>query len=642
MTLTVIATSARVASMPADRTCILRLAGTAEPDEQAPPDLLALADRAAERLRTSFPEWLWQWVQASGLLSLATYPGPISWWWYTPLSEMSPIRSPLLTQVYWLLLVRELLETRSFDRVIWVGDDRVMAKTIATMLARSGMPLEVRLAAGRAPMGFLYVLARRARFGAAHIARCLALRLAGFRSDAPASSDVVLTSRFPVLWEAGPQGHQERMFGDWPAVLRREGQSVCFAAMCSAPLGQIVRYRGAWRRRCRQDRIDLVEARASLATLLAAHFDVTFWIRYARWRRRQPAVVFDGIDISELFWREVTASAVSPELPSDRVLASAFGRLLDGAPRARLVAYPFEYQPMERAIGVAARSRGRATVGLQTGLFTANQLGFLFPASQVRADASDATRAPVPDLLAAYGDRPARAFAARLGERRVLRPGPIRYARLAEPPRRDRPALRREHGLPLDATVVLVTTSILKDESLQMLRAAFETAAGRSHTVLAFKFHYHLPLGQETERLRRVYPNVPVRVFDAHLDDLLIAADALICGASSTGIEAMARGCMPLVFRSVGNLQPSPILEVAEAAFFWRTPSELAEGLSATLANDASAVARRAHWPDALRAQLSPLAAGMNAPLNELLRGAGVLGPAVSDSGPTLLPETTG
>ena len=297
---------------------------------------------------------------------------------------------------------------------------------------------------------------------------------------------------------------------------------------------------------------------------------------------------------------------------------------------------------MERAIGVAARSRGRATVGLQTGLFTANQLGFTFPASQARADAQDATRAPVPDLLAAYGDRPARAFADRLGEQRVLRPGPIRYARLADPPRRDRLALRREHGLPLDATVVLVTTSILKDESLQMLRAAFEIAAGRSDTVLAVKYHYHRPLGEETERLRRVYPGVSVRVFDAHLDDLLVLADALVCGASSTGIEAMARGCMPLVFRSVGELQPSPILEVAAAAFFWRTPAELAEALSATLANDASAVARRGQWPEALRAQLSPLSAGMNARLNELLRAAGVLGPVSSDPRPALVPEAAG
>ena len=324
----------------------------------------------------------------------------------------------------------------------------------------------------------------------------------------------------------------------------------------------------------------------------------------------------------------MTASALSPELPADRVLEATLGTLLDRTPSATLVAVPFEYQPVERAVEVAAASRGKATVGLQTGLYTANQMGFTFPASQARTDARDASRAPVPDVLVAYGELPRREFAARLGEGRVFGVGPIQIcpARLtaARDPRR---CFALAQDLPIEATVVLVTTSMLKAESTHILRAAFQAAAGRPGTVLALKFHYHLSLHDETARLQLAHPEVSVRVFDAHRDALLTLADAMICGGSSTGIEGMARGCMPLVFRSVGELQPSPVLEVAAAAFFWRTPEELSAVLSATLAEDASAAARRARWPEAIRAQLSPLASDMNTRLNGFLREAGLFGP---------------
>ena len=626
MTLTIIATSALDRAERSDDGWRLRLVGTPEPGEVAPPEILEAADRASARIRATFPDWLWQWAEGSGVLALATYPGPISWWWYTPLSEMSPLRSALIGELYWLLLIADLVGHQAVDRVVWVGDDPVFARVLGAMLAARGTAFEARLTSTRASTGLGVAILRRLAFAATHVARCLVLRLFGFGRLDLEQPTAILFSRFPVLWEDGPAGARERMFGDWPDALAEDGQSVFFAATCSASAGDIVAHRHAWRARGRRDRVFLVEALASVGLLVRAHLDVGFWIRYARWCRRQPVVVFADIDISPLFWRELTASALSPELPADRVLAATLGTLLDRTPRVRFVALPFEYQPVERAVEVAAASHGKATVGLQTGLYTANQMGFTFPASQARTDVREATRAPVPDVLSAYGELPRREFAARLGEGRVFGVGPIRYARLAVPPRLSRAALREAQALPVEATVVLVTTSMLREESGHLLRAAFQAAAARPGTVLALKFHYHLPLRDETARLEQAYPHVRVRVFDAHLDDLLTLADAMICGGSSTGIEAMARGCMPLVFRSVGELQPSPVLEVAEAAFFWRTPEELLQVLAATLADDASAAARRAHWPEALRAQLSPLASDMNTRLNGFLRGAGLFG----------------
>ena len=282
VTLTIIATSAPHRADRADDGWLLRLVGTPEPGEVAPPQLLDAADRAAARLRAIFPDWLWQWVQASGVGALATYPGPISWWWYTPLSEMSPLRSALIGELYWLLLIGELVGGQAIDRVVWTGDDPAFAQVLGAMLSRRGTAFEARLASTRASSGMARAILRRLAFGATHVARCLALRLCGFGARDPERPTAILFSRFPVLWEDGPAGARERMYGDWPEALAREGQTVLFAATCSATPGAVVTHRQAWRERCRRDRVCLVEALASVPTLLGAHLDVAFWIRYAR------------------------------------------------------------------------------------------------------------------------------------------------------------------------------------------------------------------------------------------------------------------------------------------------------------------------------------------------------------------------
>src|SRR5690242_8186152 len=70
-------------------TWVLRLLGNPSESEVPPPDSLALAEEAAAQVRDTYPTWLWRWVQEHQALSLETWSGPIRWWWYNPISEMS-------------------------------------------------------------------------------------------------------------------------------------------------------------------------------------------------------------------------------------------------------------------------------------------------------------------------------------------------------------------------------------------------------------------------------------------------------------------------------------------------------------------------------------------------------------------------
>ena len=606
-------------------TCVLRLVGVAASTDQPPPGFQEVSDRAMARLCATFPNWLWQWVLTSDVLDLRTYAGPISWWWYSPLSEMSPMRSPLIQELYWLTFLRLLCEEHGVSHVVWYGDDIVMARVVRRLVERAGVRFEAHTRQLPLARRRWVAVARRLRASLLHPCLCAALRAKGFRRAGPGAA-AVLYSRFPVLWETHGDLWRERMFGDWPETLERRGVTVSYAAVCTASIGQVFRHAREWLTRCERQRILLVDAFATPRDLLRAYADVRFAVSFWRWRRahRADRVVFDGADVSALFWREIDANALSPEIPYDVTLASTMRRMLGRMPKASVVCLPFEYQPMERAIWTGAQHpTPRVVVGLQTGVYTANQMGFRFPAEQVRVERRDHAKAPLPDVLAAYGEIPYRMFADRLGADRVCWSGPVRYPGLSIPVTLDRPRFLADHGFPGGATCVLVTTSTVRAESIPMLAAAFAAASANDDVVLLLKFHYHLPLGEEVARLAEQHSMHRYKVFDANLDQLLTAAAVTVCGGSSIALEAIARGCMPLVFRATGELVADPMLETPDAAFFWRTPEELASALSSTVRRDESYLSRRRAWPDALRAQLSPLDGQADARLFDFLAARG-------------------
>jgi hypothetical protein len=605
----------------------VRLVGLPGPEEIAPPRLLEAADRSLEALRAIYPDWLWQWVQTSGILDLAVYSGPISWWWYSPASEMSPMRSGLIRDLYWLLLLRTIIREHGVTSVTWFGDDPALATVAGAMARGLGASFDCRLRSRPMRTRLWIRMAGRLRFAIVHSARCLLLRMAGFGRIPPGGTDAVLYSRFPVLWEARDGVLRERLFGDWPLYLGSKGLDVAFVALFIGPLRHLLVRRQSLRTQCRESRIVFVEALASFRDVAMAHFDIAFGFRYMRWRshERHRAILFKGIDVSTLIWREVDANAVSGEGPYNRVLSKVTGRALDALGPVKMVCVPFEFQPMERAVTLAAQQRGIPVVGIQAALWTSNQMGFSFPASQVRTQLIDGTRAPLPDVMAAYGMLPHQLFVERLGADRVCLSGPIRYSHLARPADTTKDALLRRAGFSMDSVVVLVALSPSRAESLAMLEAAFIAAALRTDVVIALRFHYFLPLHIEAREIAQRFRAVRYRVCDGPFDDLLAASSVLICGGSSAGIEAIARDCVPLVFRHVGDVPANATLEVPDAAFFWQTAEDLGRALNSALSRDREYQVRHEHWPSALRRQLWPIDRHISARLYDFLRAKGLV-----------------
>lgn len=603
---------------------ILRLTGTDEAATGLRAEVIEAADAAAARVRAEFPRFLWSWVRDQRVLELADFDG-VSWWWYTPLSEKSPLRSPLINELYRLTLLRELLARERFEEVHWCGDDAAVIACAQAVTEGRGVRFRASLKPRRRRMGLGMLAGRRALYLAYTVLRWSILRALRFPRAAPVGTDAVLYTRFPILWQQSGSSWHERMFGRWPDYLRSRGEHVLSAGIVSAGPAELLLRGRRLREICRSQQIVLFEALVGLGDVVRANLTIALGFRYLRWRaaRRRQSVAYDGLEIGELLWRELDASAFSTEIPLDVLLARAFRTLIERLPSAKRVFLPFEYQPMERAVCAGAKA-GRAVdvVGVQTAIYTANQMGFTFLAEElrVRPEAAGDLRAPFPDFVAAYGELPYDVFAARLGSRRVCLSGPIRYASFADAD--DQAVNEATARVPPGATLMLTPTPINRQEAVPMLRACFDVATDRPDLFLLVKFHYHLTLADEIKRLAAERRFDRFDVVTADLPPLMRIASMTVCAGSSVGVEALACGSMPLVYRTVGILSANPLLDVPEAAFFWSSTDELRAAIDACEREDEQYQARVGARESALRAQMFPLNGGAEERLYSFLQPA--------------------
>jgi hypothetical protein len=276
---------------------------------------------------------------------------------------------------------------------------------------------------------------------------------------------------------------------------------------------------------------------------------------------------------------------------------------------------------MERAVWCGVKSaRNIPVVGLQTGLLASNQMGFAFPAEETRAKLESVNASPLPDVIAAYGTHLYSYLVSRLPSDRVCLSGAVRYPHLSEEGAVDVAAFRRQRGLPDGMTYILVTTPIDPDESSRVVEGAFSMAKEYPDTFLLFKLHYHLPIYGEITRAAAQYGCNRYKIFDSDLPLLLRLASISICGSSSVGVEAIASGCMPMVFRSTAGMSTNPMLEVPRAAFFWNSVDELRQGIQACLELSPEYDTRRRAWPEAIAAHLYRLDGDANSRLYEFLQ----------------------
>jgi surface carbohydrate biosynthesis protein (TIGR04326 family) len=622
--LTVLAAEQTAAAAVVRGSWLLRLAGTVAVDDSVPPGLRDHADAAAEEVRRIYPRWLWEWAVGSGVFSMTAFTGPISWWWYAPISEKSCLRSPLIRELYWLVLLRRLLDAHPGIReVSWHGDDaRLAAVAEQLVVARGRRFVATVTGAGRRTVARLVV--RRLAYVGYALIRWAVVR-ADRNEPAPAeSAELLFFTRFPKAWDLREGTWRDRTFGDAPEYLAGAGHPVVYAAAFYGGLAGVLRGRRRRRSHAVAAGVCELEPRLGLWRFLRCQTTPALFARYLKLRRRgaRTPVAFAGIDVTSLLWRELDESVLSPEIPACVTVEAAMRSLLETLPRARGVVASFEYQPSERAVAIAAHSRPGVTVtGVQAAMYNGNQMGWNFQTPETERAWLEGQRHHMPDVVCAYGELAERVFARGLGEERVEVIGGLRYPFAA----RGRGAHTPRRG------AVLVATTSMPAESTGLIDLVLAAAAELPDTSLLFKFHPLVPLGDHVARAARRYPGLSWESTGAPMTELLPGTSVTVCGGTSAAVEAIVYGSMPLVFRPIGEITGDPTLHIREAVFTWSSVAELRAVLSACATRDESYARRVAAWPSAIAAHLHRIDGEANRRLLESLRRHG----ALAAGGPT-------
>jgi surface carbohydrate biosynthesis protein (TIGR04326 family) len=104
----------------------------------------ALVDQAAVRLRDEYITWIHDLgayeVRGRDVRTRLALTPDLSFWWMTLVAEKEPLRSPGIYKVFKLRTLELLYHQRGCRGVVYVGNDRVLAKVLRRWCSRLGHP----------------------------------------------------------------------------------------------------------------------------------------------------------------------------------------------------------------------------------------------------------------------------------------------------------------------------------------------------------------------------------------------------------------------------------------------------------------------------------------------------------------------
>lgn len=560
--------------------------------------------RSAERdLQSFYPEFIFSFprevhLRGLTLLELLRRKDGVNLWWFGETCEKAPLRGPFLERLFRLALLRRVLDSNHFDEVWLYMQDADSRACIASGLESAGQP--VRCIPVPAKRGIKQWLREDPRLS---LPRLLAVRfiiitnliltrwllfLSGVRplgngSDRPL---VGFYSRYPILWQNPYSKEQEERYFSYLAKGLEERARVCYLVWFSDWFWQLAKHRKGIRALFADGNIVPLALYVNFGNILRALFDVGLPLRYLRYTWRMAPVLraeFLGWDISRLWDTELRRTIAGGEIQQNQLIMSTL-RNITARVQLRLLFNPLEFQPMERAIWLGARPH-TTTLAVQHSTFCANHLMYFFKNGELKeyADGTMADPSPVPDYYAVSGTWPHQIMLENgVAPERLTICGAIRYNNLLgeDMGLKERNLSRQRLGMPLDLTVVLVLTSISREESSDLvdtLAQAVPQLKGR--LVFTFRCHYHCRIEDHIERtFSKMGKNLEWRILDVNgpLYDYIRAADVVLAGGSTVAVEALALGRFPIIYRSPTLLNLSPLLDSGEAAIFVSSPEELA------------------------------------------------------------------
>ncbi|MBM4134781.1 MAG: hypothetical protein FJ245_13560 [Nitrospira sp.] len=318
---------------------------------------------------------------------------------------------------------------------------------------------------------------------------------------------------------AGTDGWRDYCLGDLDGILEKVGYSICrFSPPCTIGYEKAL----AGRRRYFVPLILYIP----LFQIVTAAF--------ALWRARLPkAPEIDGQPVRWLLLRERWLDRWRSSYLMHRLFFIGFTRFLS-AHQLGLIAYPYENQPWERLLVMAAQTHGVRTVAYQHGAGLARFMLSYFHG------AGEAAWAPLPDVIvtSAPYSRDLLLQGGAPPEQLVIG-GSLRYRGLSVEP-------KAAVSTPRAGMCVLIALSVeptLCMHLLHALKTAFPDGGRADGLEFVIKAHPECPVKEE-------WLEWPATIASGSFRDTASLCPIAIYSGTSAGMEALALGCRVIRYKS--------------------------------------------------------------------------------------------
>ena len=268
----------------------------------------------------------------------------------------------------------------------------------------------------------------------------------------------------------------------------------------------------------------------------------------ALWRPRWPAKpTICGLSIHRLLERDWWIDVGKSSQSVYRMFYECLRAMLRNGDW-RWCIYPYENQPWEKMIAIAARERGIQTAGIQHSTLSVNYLPYFL-------GSGEAPRMPLPDVIFTSGPYPQRILAEGGNPlERLKMCGSIRYNYLASKDQRHDRAALTAAPLP-NILVALPLERYMAEHLLAAIAAAFPSGGREEGVCFYIKTHPGGPIPSHRW-------GFPATEAPADLHDALQSCGMVVFIGTTVGPEAVALGRMAVRYR------PGTFLDVDTSEIF--------------------------------------------------------------------------
>ena len=507
-----------------------------------------------------------------------------NYWWYLPISEKNIWVDKSIHRFYEIKKLKHILNIHEYDNIICNLSDAILQKSFNQMAIQRNINFTsinaknriIKWHFGALMFCFTYFINGSKAIAILLIKKLFVLNSKTNKKIDIANNTIGFFSFFPLFWQnIDKDWIRDIFFQQIPDEIAKNNRVVHFIFL--SPWKKLLSKKNRLKKLLKNKNIYILENEINFKDALSL-FNLDIYkglLSILLSKRKVQLGVIEGIKIDEIVYDEFYRSFSSPEFFQALILDKALQKLL--LEKCKLLFFRLEFQPHERAILYNTRGKVKS-IGFQHSALSKNFLNYVFTNKELGnhwKNRTKPTSMPLPDHILTSG-QVGFDFMINAGypPKNTNIVGGVRFSDIYfynknKPNKID---LKREYDLTVDKMIIFLPTSLLIDETINMLETLI-------YSIKEKLVEYFLIIKCHPASNSKVFSRELNRFLNSKLDknsytvitqsiniyDYIYLSDLSIFLGGSMVIEALALNKQPIVFLPRNNFSHNPIADYLDS-----------------------------------------------------------------------------